>query len=63
MKIFKFNISYKYFEFALRYCENRNNFFGKLTLLIIYSIVKKLKNEEKIKFIQNKLRLFWEGYF
>ena len=41
MKIFKFNISYKYFEFALRYCENRNNFFGKLTLLIMYS--KKIK--------------------
>ena len=63
MRKYDLNVSYLYLEKALRYCENRNYYFEKLTLLLMYFIAKQLKSEEKMNFSKNKLKLFWEIYF
>ena len=63
MDKYNHNIAYQYLEKALRYSENRNYFFEKLTLIIMNSVAKKLKNKKKIKLVKNKLNSFWEKYF
>ena len=55
--------SFEYLEKSLRYSENRNYYFEKMTLIIMNEIAKKIKNEEKINFCSKKLKEFWEKYY
>ena len=48
MNKYHHNIAYQYLEKALRFNENRNYFFEKLTLIMMNSVAKKLKNKKKL---------------
>ena len=63
MVFYDANFSFEYLEKSLKYSENRNYYFEKMTLMIMNEIAKKIKNEEKINFCIKKLKEFWEKYF
>ena len=63
MVFYDANFSFEYLEKSLKYSENRNYYFEKMTLMIMNEIAKKINNEEKINFCIKKLKEFWEKYF
>ena len=56
-------LSYDYLELALKYTENRNYYFEKLTLYSSSVFAKLLRSEARMQSIGNKFRAFWERYF
>ena len=55
--------SYEYLESALKYTENRNYYFEKLTLYSLSIFAKILKSQARKEFVSKKFRAFFEKYF
>ena len=63
MRFYDPYLSYEYLEKSLKYSENRNYYFEKLTLFMMSQVAKQLKSDMRIQFVSNKFREFWEKYF
>ena len=63
MKFFDPYLAYEYLEKALKYSENRNFYYEKLTLSLMYIYARDLRSEARLQFAGNKFREFWEKYF
>ena len=55
--------SYEYLEKSIKYCENRDYYFEKMTLAIMYTIDEQLRSDVRLQFAGNKFREFCEKYF
>ena len=56
-------LSYEYLEKSLKYSENRNYYFEKLTLFEMIKIAKQLRSEARLEYSNKKFREFWEKYY
>ena len=63
MRMYDPYIAYEYLEKSLKYSENRNYYFEKLTLFAMSKVAKQLRSEVRIQFSANKFKEFWEKYF
>ena len=63
MKCFDPYLAYEYLEKALKYSENRNFYYEKLTLSLMNIYARHLRSESRMQFAGNKFREFWEKYF
>ena len=63
MKFFDPYLAYEYLEKALKYSENRNFYYEKLTLSLMNIYARDLRSETRSQFAGNKFREFWEKYY
>ena len=63
MRIYDPYLSYEYLEKSLKYSENRNYYFEKLTLFMMSKVAQQLRSEARLEFCGKKFREFWEKYF
>ena len=56
-------LAYEYLERSLKYCENRNYYFEKLTLVKMIQVGNRIKSPERINYAYNKFRDLLNSYF
>ena len=56
-------LSYDYLEKSLKYSENRDYYFEKITLVMMYVVAEQLRSDVRLQFAGNKFREFCEKYF
>ena len=56
-------LAYEYLERSLKYCENRNYYFEKLTLVKMVQVGNRIKSPGKIDYAYNKFRDLLNSYF
>ena len=56
-------LSYDYLEKSLKYSENRDYYFEKITLVMMYVVAEQLRSDVRLQFAGNKFRGFCEKYF
>ena len=56
-------LSYDYLEKSLKYSENRDYYFEKITLAMMYAVAQQLRSDVRLQFAGNKFREFCEKYF
>ena len=56
-------ISFEYLEKSLKYSENRNFYFEKLNLIMLYMVAKQLRSDARLQLSGNKFVSFCEKYF
>ena len=63
MRFFDPYISYEYLEKSLKYSENRNYYFEKLTLFMMVQVAKQIRSDARMEYACKKFREFWDKYF
>ena len=63
MMMYDMYLSYEYLEKSLKYSENRNYFFEKMSLVMMRMIAILLRSDIRLQYASKKLREFWEKYF
>ena len=56
-------LSYEYLEKSLKYSENRDYYFEKITLRMSFIVAQELRSDVRLQSVGNKFREFCEKYF